>query len=371
MPYKDPDQPDPQFADIIAGYYGDAANKLKEILINPPGKTDSAREWNQARASQILPQIRAAQQELKRKAAGWTSPALSAAMKQGTAVAHQQAIAAGVRQIPQLQGSFHVLDKYAVRRLAQDTYQSIAKGADGMAAKAEDCLRRMAATGVTNAEVNKILAGGVIEGKPTQAIRELRDALRAVHGDKVTITDKNGDPMEFEAGYYARMVAITKTRQAVCEARHARLADMGLDLVRVVGRESKNFCSAYLGKVFSISGTSEKYPALSELPEGGPPFHPNCSKSTAPFIEDFATDAEKEAAARDDDTDKLLNVTDKSELQRRFQDLQLRQQVEQRADKVVESITGQKVDRNTKSLTAPGPFASRPNLQVGGDSQTH
>ena len=54
-------------------------------------------------------------------------------------------------------------------------------------------------------------------------------------------------------------------------ARHERLGELGLDLVAFVGRVSDNFCSAFLGQVFSLSGTSNKYPAYASLPGGGPP----------------------------------------------------------------------------------------------------
>lgn len=337
--FRDHDAPDPRYQAILAKYFEDAAARMQRTLIAPPGKSPAAQEWNQARAAAIGAQIRKIQQELKQKASGWTGKALSAAMKQGTKTAEKQAVFAGVRRIPQLRGGFHLLDKGTVEQFARDTYSDLAKAADGMAAHAQATLRRMAATGVSNAEVNSILAGGVIEGKPVDAIRELREALRKVHGKTVTIPTAKGD-MSFSAGYYAQMVAVTKTRQAVCQARHARLQDLGLDLVTIVGRVSEYFCTAYLDRVFSISGKHPKYPPLSSLPGGGPPFHPNCSKSTAPFVEDFATDAELEAAdpPKNDPMTSTRNTTD---LQRLFQMTQGRQAVEAIHKKVVESITRQ------------------------------
>jgi hypothetical protein len=136
--------------------------------------------------------------------------------------------------------------------------------------------------------------------------------------------------MTFDVGYYARMVATTKTREATTKARHARLAQQGIDLVVVQGRVSVNFCTAYLNKVFSISGKHPRYPALSSLPGGGPPFHPNCTKSTSPFIEELADPEEIEAGQPDPDLEPLLNVRDRSELQRRFQATQGRQLAEAR-----------------------------------------
>lgn len=352
--FRDHDAPDPRQAEILAAYYEAAAQRLRGIILTPPGKTASAQKWNQARASALSVQVRQIQKDLKFSTADWTGTALSAGMKQGTKTAEAQAIAAGVRQIPQLTGSFHVVDRRAVEVLAKSTYADLAGAVDGMGNAAIQTLHKMAATGVTNAEVNTILAGGVIDGKPVQAIRELREALKKVHGDTVTIKDKNGDPMTFTAGYYAKMVAVTKTRQAVCQARHARLADLGMDLVTIVGKISNNFCTAYLDKVYSISGTHKKYPPLSSLPDSGPPFHPNCSKSTAPFLEDFATGAELDAADKPL-PDAMMGNKDRSDLQRQFQNLQLRSQVEKTHDDVVESITGQKVVKERMTVEGRKP----------------
>jgi hypothetical protein len=260
-------------------------------------------------------------------------------MQRGIAAADRQAEEAGVRdEGSPLRGSFSIVDRGAVEVLARDTVSDLVKAADSMKAHAGHVLRRMAATGVSNAEVNTILTGGVIEGRPRDTIRELRELLVKVHGKQVTITDKNGDPITFDAGYYARLVAVTKTREATSKARHARLADRGMDLVVVVGRVSDNFCTAYLDKVFSISGSHPKYPPLASLPGGGPPFHVQCSKSTAPFIEDLADPEEIEVGEPDPDTALLLNVRDTSELQRRFKSLQGRQQAEGRRQKLAGGV---------------------------------
>jgi hypothetical protein len=339
MPPTDPDQPDPRLVAELVARYEASATRLRDRITDPPGKTARARKWNQARASQVLAQVDDEIAKLRGMAADWTGTALEASMRRGIAAADRQANEAGVvRNGSPLRGSFSVVDRGAVEVLARDTVSDLLKAADSMKAQANNALRRMAATGVTNAEVNTILSGGVIEGRPRNAIRELREALKKVHGKQVTIIDKNGDPMTFSAGYYARMVAVTKTREATVKARHARLADRGIDLVTIVGRVSVNFCTAYLDKVFSISGGHPKYPPLSSLPGGGPPFHVNCTKSTAPFIEELADPEEIEVGEPDDDTARLLNVQDRSELQRRFQSLQGKSQAQGRRQKLAGGV---------------------------------
>lgn len=338
------DKPDPRVVAELVKMYEQSAARLRQMITAPQGRTASSQKWNATRAAVQLKQVEAEIARLKRQIAGWTGSAIDDALARGRAIADRQlqGIPANDRQIAE---SFSKVDRRAVEALAKDTASDLLGAADSMQRQAKDALRRMAATGVTNAQVNQILAGGVIEGKPRETIRALRTALDKVHGSRLTVIDKNGDPIEFDSGYYARMVALTKTREATVKARHQRLAERGVDLVIVVGRISGNFCSAYLDKVFSLSGQSDKYPPLSALPGGGPPFHPQCSKSTAPFVEALATDAELEAGEPDPDTDKLLNVADRSTLQQRFQALNLRKVVTERA-KTVQPVAGRKGENN-------------------------
>lgn|GEM_PF-5974793 len=187
-------------------------------------------------------------------------------------------------------------------------------------------------------------------GQPQQTILALRDKFLAIGDGTVPVKDKNGDTINFQAKYYASMVVRTKTRQATVHARHARLQELGIDLVSIVGLVSKNFCTAFLGQVFTLKGKSDKYPSIDELPGGGPPFgappfHPNCSKGTRPFIDELATDREKSMAQGVDDADKLLGC-DTSEAQRRFKDLQIYQQVKPKYATTAKALFGRVDDPN-------------------------
>jgi len=331
----DPDHPDQRLVKELVDRYEASAKRLREQLIHPSGTTDRARQWNRSRAASTLSQVEQEIASLKRDIADWTGRSISHSMKQGITVADQQAKEAGIRPSDSpIEGSFNLVDRRAVEVLAKDTVRDLYHAADSMQRQAGTALRRMAATGVTNGEVNHILTGGIIEGQPARAIRELRDSLQKVYGDKVTIIDKNGQPIEFDSGYYAKLVATTKTREAVVTARHARLQDHGLDLVVIIGKVSKNFCTAYLGKVFSLSGKSDKYPPLSSLPGGGPPFHVQCSKGTAPFVEALADQVNIDVGKPDALTNKLLKTKDQSQLQRLFQDFNVSGHVATRMKKL-------------------------------------
>jgi hypothetical protein len=127
-----------------------------------------------------------------------------------------------------------------------------------------------------------------------------------------------------------------------------RLVSLDLDLVSIIGRVSKNFCTAYLGLVFSIGGKSDKYPALTELPSDGPPFHPNCSKSTRPFIPELASGKQLELSEPTADQRKMIDVDDTTEGQRRFQDLQVYAQQKSRYGTTAKMLFGPAGTRNSE-----------------------
>ncbi len=82
-------------------------------------------------------------------------------------------------------------------------------------------------------------------------------------------------------------------REAVTAGTVNRNLEAGNDLVMVTSHGARDGCQFYEGKVFSISGTHPTYPPLSSIPNGGPPFHPNCRHNLAPFVEDLASHPEQ------------------------------------------------------------------------------
>lgn len=326
-------------SDLLVEIYRAALGRLKTIVLKPGGATAAGQAFRRARASTLVAQVDAILRQLKAQASGWVGAKMPQAYRDGLAAGDRQAEEAGVRVAGSgLSGSFGLVDQQAVVVLARDAMADLSKAADSAGDRAKRLLRQTAEMGLGGAAINAILAGGVIEGTPVETIRSLRDALKAVHGETVTIVDKNGRPIEFDAGTYAELVARTRTREAVEHARHSRLAALGIDVVVIIGRVSNTFCTAYLGKAFSLSGNHPKYPALSSLPNGkGPPFHPRCSKSTRPFVEELATEKQLDDAAPDADVAKVI-TRDPAVAQRVFKDLQVRAKVEDRYVRSTKSV---------------------------------
>jgi hypothetical protein len=103
---------------------------------------------------------------------------------------------------------------------------------------------------------------------------------------------------KYRADKYAEMVARTKTAEATSVGTANRLLEEGYDLTMVSAHGATDGCAFYEGKIFSISGTDTRYPSLQELPNGGPPFHPNCKHRLVPFVEELASGPEKRRGKR-------------------------------------------------------------------------
>ena len=113
-----------------------------------------------------------------------------------------------------------------------------------------------------------------------------RDAASAFVGTSEEIeevkgfTDKGGK--RWDLSTYARMCARTIAAEAMSEATINRALDLGLDLVKVSKHvHPEDICSPYEGRIYSISGESNRYPKLTVRP----PFHPNCRHTISIYIE--------------------------------------------------------------------------------------
>lgn len=147
--------------------------------------------------------------------------------------------------------------------------------------------------------VNRAIARGLISGDVRVAEGAIRDLFRDRNAPERESYRKLGNKIvtvgkaEMTVRAYAMTVVRTRTREATVSARHERLGASGISLVQITGNNSTNFCTAFIGLVCSLAGEQTidgvTYPALSSLPNGGPPFHPNCSKGTAAYVPDLVS----------------------------------------------------------------------------------
>jgi hypothetical protein len=186
----------------------------------------------------------------------------------------------------------------ALQLLMLDMQDTLLEATVGMRKSVRLALRRTQLRANLDRAVTKNIAEGVISRSTTRQLS--RDIARTILDDfgnkPLTINGR-----QYDIKKYAKLVARTKTREAVTAGTINRMVEMGEDLVMVTAHGSKDGCGFYEGRVYSVSGGSGKYPSISELPNGGPPFHPNCRHNLSPFIEPLATGAEKRFAKTTDE----------------------------------------------------------------------
>ncbi len=117
--------------------------------------------------------------------------------------------------------------------------------------------------------------------------RQVRDELRRGF---VTVIGRNGAAYRYAMDYYISLQAFMSRQLLLRDISVFRTNEAGFDLVQISDNPSTigDFCDLYRGHVFSLSGTHPLYPALSSVPNGGPPLHPWCRHTLLPFMSDVA-----------------------------------------------------------------------------------
>ena len=129
--------------------------------------------------------------------------------------------------------------------------------------------------------VNRQIEEGYLDGGSVNSSkRRLRDALlkKSLDGKTITVIDKNGDQEQWNVDSYAEMVARTKIMDASSQSVLDTAHYLDQDLVQWSAHNTLcPICAPYEGRIFSISGDSEDFPALEAVPPGDS--HNNCEHS--------------------------------------------------------------------------------------------
>lgn len=296
---------------LIAGLYDAAAEEIAREV----GRAVARLRENPNRAAQFnLQRQRELSAEIERivgRARGQATRAMHDAVREsigiGLADAEKQLGDLDVTRLNDtgvLGARFAAPDEDAVAAIADDTLGRLDSAVRAQGAAAASLFRTLSAGPLSGAEpkVNEAIARGLITGNPRAADRALRELLRDPDAPALESYRKIGAKQITVGGWtgparaYVSTVVRTRTREATVEGRHRRLDAAGVHLVQITGRQSRNFCTRFIGLVCWVSTPVEGYPALADLPGGGPPFHPNCSKGTAAFIPELVSSARSAAA---------------------------------------------------------------------------
>lgn len=111
-----------------------------------------------------------------------------------------------------------------------------------------------------------------------------QQALNRFAGNGISgFTDKAG--RNWNIASYTEMATRTTVGQAALQGHSDQMEHFGLDLVVISDHAREcELCRPWEGKVFSLSGTSKKYPPLQKAIDGKL-FHPQCSHRKKVYIE--------------------------------------------------------------------------------------
>lgn len=290
-----------------------AAARCKKIMLDPPGGTEKGRAFAASRAAQQLKGINQQLDQLKQKLVSIAGKKISEAYSDGLRYGEQLAQEQGVAG-PPFDGSFSQIDRRRAQILAQQTAGDLAKAVDSIKETTGKVVKQCQALGLDNKKVNTLLAGGTIEGAPKETLRDLKKLMRAaaIDGKVVTVNRATGEAIQFKPDYYAELVFQTKQAETVNVATVQRLQARKMFYVKIIGSHSINFCTAFVGRVFYTGegkDPSGQYPSVHQLPNGGPPFHPRCTKRYTAFVPKLATPAQLESAKLKPGERELLGKT--------------------------------------------------------------
>ncbi len=170
--------------------------------------------------------------------------------------------------------------------LNTSTFRTITRDATGHFFKARNLLEQYLGRVYRALDLEQefaVIANQIRAGDPTADLEQLnrkvrKQLVRDFRKAPVTVIGKGGKIFRYPLDYYAAMVAHNAKFQAQSLTVINRALEVGHDLVQISPQPSLHgdWCDAYRGRVFSISGATPGFATLDQLPNSGAPFHPWC-----------------------------------------------------------------------------------------------
>ncbi len=242
------------------------------------------------RARLLIREITGILNDLEGQRTVWIAENIPKAYLKGVRIANQGLSEIGYRATSAFDPNIH---RAAIELLIADIQEDFGSADTEILKGARRVLRRTQLRAVTDKAITERIAQSTAQGSGRRALsKQIAQRLVDDYGEKpIRINGRS-----YKIGPYAELVARTKTREAASAGTINRVVEAGLDLVMITAHGAKDACGFWEGKVFSITGESERYPSLDTVPNAGPPFHPNCKHSLVPFVESLASGAERRRA---------------------------------------------------------------------------
>lgn len=139
---------------------------------------------------------------------------------------------------------------------------------------------------------------------PLETRNKVADLLRKrFTSGIVTVRGTNGRDYHFPLQTYAELVARGTRARAMTDTVIRRAQEENHDLVRISSNPSKtrDYCDAYAGRVFSLTGATPGYPLYETIPNGGVPMHPRCRHTLSIYVTELHSEKENQVFSEVDD----------------------------------------------------------------------
>jgi hypothetical protein len=227
-------------------------------------------DFQRFRAEGLLREVETIIASLDRSAYKWAKDSMPASYDRGIDLAAERLKAMKITRFVSYDAQIHTS---SIGILVDDVAKELLIANDSMRKFFNRFIRMTQQTVLQDAQISRMIAEGLVEGQPRRTISDaMLKEFRKQMGDEqfIVINGRNYRPDS-----YAKLVARTRTREATTEGTINTSLRYNVDLVQIdVHSHACEFCQQHSGRVFSISGTDDDFPSLSEI--GQPPYHPNC-----------------------------------------------------------------------------------------------
>lgn len=288
----------------------------------------TASSFQRARARVLLEQVEAAITDLLEDTQSWLDRTLPKAFESGWNWT-------GSGLLPQDYGViFSTIPRLAVETVAASIAQDVRTALASVAPNISSVFTSSQQAILAETQLMEMVAQELIEGRGTAALaRDLAAALRdgalrrlnkfpsvsgelknqlrqTADGQYISILCKDGKVRRYSLRAYSETVARTSTRMAQTEGTLRSAQELNIDLVQISVHANPclTMCAPVQGKVYSISGQSRDFPALTA--EVRPPIHPRCRHVLLPAPEAFLRAKGVYDTLRDFSNDASASVAD-------------------------------------------------------------
>ncbi|MGG3278802.1 phage minor capsid protein [Paenibacillus solani] len=261
-------------AEKLIALYTLAGERLIELI-----QSLEEGSYSRRRKEKLLQQVDEILAELTDGSAQSMSELLAEAYKAGSLEASSSMMAQGMADNQVNTVLEPIIHQQAVQAIMDDTFLRILEATDNMS---QDAKRRIEE--VVRTATERMLTEGVSRRQAT------KEAVAHMTEQGITgIVAKNGS--RIPADKYMNGVVQYNLRKAHVTGAENTIVQNGLDLVYVnyVGITCE-YCAKYQGRVYSISGTDQRFPKL----EIRPPYHAHCVHSLSAWIEEYQSADEVE-----------------------------------------------------------------------------